>query len=169
MTGDTRMQAEGKIDKAKAQHARSPVTSRMRRGTPRTTTEPSSALRNAPVSRTGGALRATGEGRKPVYRRSADPQTSPRDRRSLGGSVAYALVRAESPAEMIQGEMEQLRAILDERRPTNPPDRVSALRSIRTARTKPSTAASARSAVSQGPARPRRSTLVLVDDLPMAR
>jgi rubrerythrin len=31
-------------------------------------------------------------------------------------SRAYALVRRESPAEMIQEEMEQLRAMLDERR-----------------------------------------------------
>ena len=30
-------------------------------------------------------------------------------------SRAYALVRQESPAEMIQDEMEQLRAMLDER------------------------------------------------------
>jgi ribosomal protein L16 Arg81 hydroxylase len=31
-------------------------------------------------------------------------------------SRAYALVRRESPAEMIQEEMDQLRAMLDERR-----------------------------------------------------
>ena len=32
------------------------------------------------------------------------------------GGHAYALVRRESPAEMIQEEMEALRAMLDERR-----------------------------------------------------
>src|ERR1044072_7413726 len=39
-------------------------------------------------------------------------------------SRAYALVRNESPAEMIHDEMEQLRAMLDERR--NHPSRCSA-------------------------------------------
>jgi hypothetical protein len=34
-------------------------------------------------------------------------------------SRAYALVRRESPAEMIQEEIKQLRAMLDERRDSN--------------------------------------------------
>jgi len=36
-------------------------------------------------------------------------------------SRAYALVRQESPAEMIQDEMEQLRAMLDERQQLKTP------------------------------------------------
>jgi hypothetical protein len=44
-------------------------------------------------------------------------------------SRAYALVRNESPAEMIHDEMEQLRAMLDERR--NHPCHSSALKNAR--------------------------------------
>ena len=44
-------------------------------------------------------------------------------------SRAYALVRNESPAEMIHDEMEQLRAMPDERR--NHPSHSSALKNAR--------------------------------------
>jgi hypothetical protein len=44
-------------------------------------------------------------------------------------SRAYALVRKESPAEMIQEEMEQLRVMLDERR--NQPAHSGVLRNAR--------------------------------------
>jgi hypothetical protein len=38
------------------------------------------------ICRTGGALRASGEGRKHAYRRSAHPATSPSNRRPLGSA-----------------------------------------------------------------------------------
>ena len=69
------------------------------------------------ISRTGGALRTSGEGRKhasaaALIRQQAQEIDDLWDRLSH----AYALVRRESPAEMIQEEMEALRAMLDERR-----------------------------------------------------
>ena len=72
------------------------------------------------ISRTGGALRASGEGRKLAYRRNAHPHQA-REIDDLWDrlSRAYALVRRESPAEMIQEEIKQLRAMLDERRDSN--------------------------------------------------
>ena len=72
---------------------------------------------HAPVSRTAGALRASGERRKHPHRRSALIRQQAHEIDNLWDrlSRAYALVRrASSPAEMIQEEMEQLRAMLDE-------------------------------------------------------
>jgi hypothetical protein len=69
---------------------------------------------NAFIPRTGRALRPPREG---AFRRSPHPPTSPEiDELWDRLSHAYALVRRESPAEMIQEELEALRAMLDERR-----------------------------------------------------
>ena len=63
-------------------------------------------------------MRASGEGGKHAYRRTTLIQQQAREIDDLWDrlSRAYALVRQESPAEMIQDEMEALRAMLDERR-----------------------------------------------------
>ena len=68
------------------------------------------------ICRTGGALRASGEGRKLAYRRNLIRHQA-REIDDLWDrlSRAYALIRQESPPEIIQDEMEQLRAMLDNR------------------------------------------------------
>jgi hypothetical protein len=71
---------------------------------------------NAPVARARGTLeRLEGE---PDPRAAALIRQQAREIDDLWDrlSRAYALVRQESPAGMIQDEIEQLRAMLDERR-----------------------------------------------------
>src|SRR4051794_22961691 len=69
-------------------------------------------LMRMPLSPEQEELCTYGEGRARASRRSSHPPKSPRDRRSLDRlSHAYALVRRESPSEMIQEEMEALRAM----------------------------------------------------------
>ena len=71
---------------------------------------------NASITRARGTLRATGEGEPDpsaaaLIRQQAHEIDDLWDRLSR----AYALVRHESPAELIQEEVEQLQAMLDER------------------------------------------------------